>query len=124
MDELGLQGPDRCSQYIAAGCSQLRFLEVLKVRGMTDLTGLREFARLEFLRLYGLARVREVPSLAHHRGLLRLEVGMMRALEGISPLLDAPNLEELQLMEWVNVTPVDIDRMRSYPSLRAFNCGR
>ena len=121
LEWLEIRGGSAPNLQIAAGCSHLRFLEVLKVRGMTDLIGLSEFTRLEFLRLYGLARVRQVPSLAHHRRLLRLEVGMMRTLEGISPLLDAPNLEELQLEEWVNVTPVDIDRMRSHPSLRAFN---
>ncbi len=106
---------------ILDGCTRLRGLVVNQVRGLRDLSLLGSLTSLEFLSIYGLKQVESAPSLQALTRLQRLEVGMMRGLERIGPLLEAPAIEELYLHKWVNVTTDDVERLKHHPTLRSFD---
>jgi hypothetical protein len=115
-----LRGGSAADLGVLAGCDRLRFLAVNQIRGMTDLSLLPNFERLEMLRLYGLPRVEQLPSLAGLEELRRIEIGSMKGLKNLTGLLDAPNLQELLFMKAVGVTAEDIERVAHHRSLKAF----
>ena len=106
---------------IVHGCTGLRCLVVNQVRGLSDLSELENLTKLEYLQLYGLKQVVEAPSLARHKSLRRLEIGVMRGLAELGGLLDAPRLEELFLIRHVNVSESDVARMTTHRTLAAFD---
>lgn len=120
LEGLDLRGGSASDLSIVEGCEGLRCLVVNQIRGLNDLSILESAANLEYLQLYGLKQVTDAPSLAGHRSLRRLEVGLMRGLPALNGLLDAPGLEELQLYKQINVSAADIDRIRTHPTLTAF----
>jgi hypothetical protein len=102
------------------GCTDLRGLVVNQVRGVDDLSGLTRLVCLQQLDLYGLPRVREIPSLGAHRHLRRAWMGSMKGLVGLTGLLDAPGLEELHLSRAVGLAPDDADRISTHPTITKF----
>lgn len=120
LEGLDLRGGSASDLSIVQGCEDLRCLVVNQIRGLNDLSILGSMTNLEYLQLYGLKQVVHAPSLAGHTSLRRLEVGLMRSLPELDGLLDAPELEELQLHKQVSVSAADVDRIRSHPTLTAF----
>ena len=102
------------------GCSGLEVLRVSHVRGLDDASALASCTGLEVLQLYAQPKLEELPSLGGNERLLRVELGMLRGLRSLAPVLDAPKLEELVLTRDVPVSDEDVDRMLAHPTLRAF----
>jgi hypothetical protein len=75
---------------------------------------------LELLSLYGLPQVENLPSAATLSGLVRVELGSMKGLASIRPLLSAPALEELQLQRRVQLSDDDVAAIANHPTLQRF----
>lgn len=117
---LDVRGGSGATADFVTGCADLRYLVINQVRGMCDLSAVGDLASLELLRLYGLPQVRVLPSLRELDQLRRLEVGSMKRIEELAPLLDAPRLEELQLAKAVSLSASDPARIAEHPTLSAF----
>lgn len=85
-----------------------------------DTSALGGQASLRLLSLYGLPEVRSLPSLAGLVHLKRLEIGSMKGLSGLGPLLDAPRLQELLLIREVALSSTDPAAIAAHPTIRAF----
>jgi hypothetical protein len=118
---LDLRGGSATDLRAVVGCPRLRCLVVNQVRGLRDLSVLESLHTLELLVVYGLKQVTVAPSLSSLGSLRRLEVGQMRGLDGLGGFLDAPLLEELFLIRWVNVTAEDVERVKTHPTLAYFD---
>lgn len=116
-----LRGGSATDLAVIEGCVGLRCLIVNQVRGLRDLSLLSSLTSIEFLSLYGLKQVESAPSLSALSALRRLEVGQMRGLATIGPLLEAPAIEEIYLHKWVNATGDDVARLKASPTLRTFD---
>jgi hypothetical protein len=106
---------------LVAGCDSLRFLSVNQVLGMADLGVIGDLRSLQFLELYGLPRVRRLPSLATLVELRRVLLGSMKGLEDLAGLFEAPQLEELLFGKMVRLSANDIELLLSYAPLKAFD---
>jgi len=104
-----------------ATCQGLRFVSLNQIRGVGDLQFLADLRSLEMVSIYGMSAVERLPSFARLTSLRRLELGQMKLLESIHPALDAPNLEELHLHKFVNVTPEDVTAIKTHATLLSFD---
>jgi hypothetical protein len=120
LEWLDVRGGSRTSADFVTGCRSLRYLAINQVRGLHDLCALSALESVELLSLYGLPQVKTLPSLKNWTKLMRLEVGSMKGLLSIAPLLDAPPLEELQLHKAVSLASGDPDLIAAHPRLREF----
>lgn len=118
---LDLRGGSAADLRAVEGCRGLRCLVVNQILGLRDLSVLPSLTTLELLQVYGLRQVSTAPSLATLPALRRLEVGQMRGLAGLGGFLDAPELEELLLDKWVNITAEDVVRIKGHPTLARFD---
>ncbi|WP_228255026.1 hypothetical protein [Ornithinimicrobium avium] len=120
LEFLDIRGGSGTNVRHIAGCRSLRVLVVNQVRGMSDLGDVAQLSTLELLSLYGLPRVQTLPLSAGMPALTRVELGSMKGLSSIAPILAAPALEELQLVRKVNLSSKDIHAIREHPSLVRF----
>ena len=118
---LDIRGGSGTSIDVVNGCSKLTYLAVNQVRGIHDLSALSVQTNLRLLSLYGLPHVRTLPSLANLRHLKRLEIGSMKGIDGLSPLLEAPHVEELLLSKAVALSSTDSEAIATHPAIRAFD---
>jgi hypothetical protein len=121
LEWLDLRGGSGASIDLVNGCSKLTCLAVNQIRGLHDLSALSGQINLRMLSLYGLPQVRTLPSLANLLHLKRLEIGSMKGLAGLGPLLEAPYLEELLLSKAVALSSADPEAIAAHPSIRAFD---
>ncbi|WP_375478754.1 hypothetical protein [uncultured Jatrophihabitans sp.] len=120
LEFLDIRGGSGTSISQVARCPALRVLVVNQVRGMSDLGAVAQLSTLELLSLYGLPRVQNLPSTAGLPFLHRVELGSMKGLASIAPILEAPDLHELQLSRMVNLTSDDVTAIREHASLLRF----
>ena len=120
LEFLDIRGGTGANISRVGGCRDLRVLVVNQVRGMSDLGAIGQLANLELLSLYGLPRVQSLPSTARLGSLTRVELGSMKGLTSIAPVLAAPGLQELQLVRMVNLNSDDVRAIREHPTLLRF----
>lgn len=120
LERLDVRGGSGTSADFVDGCVHLRYLAINQVRGLRNLTQIGDLDSLELLTLYGLPQVRSLPSLTRLERLRRVEIGSMKGIDGLGPLLDAPGLEELILQRAVTLAPSDPARIADHPTLSAF----
>lgn len=120
LEWLDVRGGSGSSVDWVLGCNRLRYLAVNQIRGVSDLSAISTLASLEFLRLYGLPRVTMLPDSSALGNLARVELGSMKGLAGIGPVLAAPALEELLLVGSVRLAERDPEDIRAKTSLRQF----
>lgn len=118
---LDIRGGTASNLEVSRGCTGLRYLSVNQIRGLANLELLTTHVRLELLALYGLARVKAIPSLRGLKKLARIELGQMKGLRELAPALEAPRLRELLLKKVVSPTERDVDLINRHPSLKAFS---
>jgi hypothetical protein len=118
LDIRGGSGPDLET---ARGATGLRYLAVNQVRGMRDLSLAAALPALEYLDVYGLAQLTELPSFRTASKLEHVRLGQLRGLPSLAGVLDAPNLLELELSRKMNVSPSDVERVRHHPALQRFS---
>lgn len=121
LEWLDVRGGSGASADFVKDCGRLRYLAINQVRGLRDLSSVGHVGNLELLSLYGLPQVRSLPSLAQLKRLRRIEVGSLKGIEELAPLLDAPGLEELLLARAVSLAPTDPARIAEHPTLAAFD---
>lgn len=117
---LDLRGGTAKDIAVAKGCKKLRYLQVSQVRGVTSLALVPSFKELSLLSLYGLPRVKSIPSLASLKKLGRVEIGMMEGLGSLKPVLAAPKLTEIFLTKKVNVSKSDVTAIEKHKTLERF----
>jgi hypothetical protein len=120
LEVLDLRGGSGTSLAHLDGATGLRALTVNQVRGMVDLGAISGLPKLEYLSLYGLPRVEQLPPLENLPRLRRLELGQMKSLADLSPLLGAQALEELFFSKRLAVRVDDVRPLLRHPTLRAF----
>ncbi|HEY8716993.1 hypothetical protein [Pengzhenrongella sp.] len=120
LEFLDVRGGTGTSADFVAGCTRLRVLVVNQVRGMIDVSAIGQLQSLELLSLYGLPRVTALPRARRLAALRRVELGSMKGLTGLDPVLEAPNLSELQLIRSVYLSKNDVTAIRDHPTLQAF----
>lgn len=120
LDWLDVRGGSGSSADFVIGCERLRYLQINQVRGLSDASAVGDLVTLELLSLYGLPKVTALPSLARLRSLARLELGSLKGLGSIAPVLDAPALEELYLSRGVSMEADDPLRIRDASQIKAF----
>jgi hypothetical protein len=74
---------------------RLRYLELWRIAGCQDLGPVGGLAHLQHLVLQALPRVRTLPSMAGMASLRRVTLDTMKGLTDLTPLRDAPALEEI-----------------------------
>jgi hypothetical protein len=117
---LDIRGGSATDLRVAKGASNLQYLAVNQVRGMRDLSIVSEMTSLRYLSLYGLPRVKELPSLSALGKLEHASLGQMRGLLSLRELLKAPNLRELQFIRKISVSDDDVDGIINHPSIKQF----
>lgn len=121
LELLDLRGGSGAHIEHVRGCSNLRVLVVNQIRGVADVSAMASLPALQLLSLYGLPRVTQLPSAAHQPALMRVELGSMKGLDGLGPLLEAPNLRELLLVRAVRLGDADPTAIRDHPTLERFD---
>lgn len=101
-------------------CAALRFLALNQIRELNEIAFISEMTSLEMIKLYGLAQLENLPMCRALTNLRRAEIGQMKSMVSVGPLLEAPNLEEIQLHNFVHVTPDDVTTMQRHKKLKAF----
>ncbi len=96
---------------------KLRYLEIWRVRGLSDLSSLEFLPHLEELHLQSMSRVESLPSLAGASSLRRLSLDSMKGITDLRPVADAPGLEELLLVAMGHLEPADLECFVGHPSL-------
>jgi len=118
---LDLRGGSIANGSFLSEAENLQLLRLNQTRGLVDLDFLRSFSRLRYLDLYGLSKVKNIPSLAKLNDLERVCLGQMISLNSFGGALDAPNLRELLLLRKIPVSASDESRITSHPSLSHFD---
>jgi hypothetical protein len=88
---------------------------------MRDVSIAAELHSIEYLSLYGLPQVPQLPSFAKSAVLKRASLGQLRGLSSIAGVLHAPTLRELQLVNKISVTESDVARIRTHPTIELFD---
>ena len=101
---------------------QIRRLDLVQIRGVTDLSPIADMPFLEYLLLECLNRVEGLPSLKRLKNLKRVELTNVKGVTDLSPLLEAEHLEELAVYEARHLKPEAFECLKGHPSLKRFSC--
>jgi hypothetical protein len=118
---LDVRGGSATDLRIARGATKLQYLAVNQIRGLCDLSVIREMIDLRYVLLYGLPHVTQLPSFLPLSKLEHASVGQLRGLLSLSGLLEAPHLRELEFVRKVNVTSEDVSHIITHPTIKQFS---
>ena len=118
---VSIRGGSRTDLALLDGCDALLSVDVNQVRGLHDVGAVAEVRSLEFLSLYGLPRVEELPSLQGLDALRHVQLGSMKGLKTLAGVASIPNLTTLQFIRAMSVTADDVDMLVEHPTLEAFD---
>jgi hypothetical protein len=89
------------------------------IRGLTDVTPVGELEHVQYLFLQALKQVTAFPSFKKLRSLRRVRLLTMKGLGDLSPISEAPTLEELIVLDMPQLTPEAFRPFVGHPKLRA-----
>ena len=92
-----------------------------QVRGLEDASAVSALSRLEILEFYGLARLARLPKLDALIQLRRLVLGQLRGLRDWKPLLRAPALRELSLINKLDPDEDVLEELARRGTLETFD---
>jgi hypothetical protein len=104
-----------------AGAHGLVNLTVNQVRGITSVDAIVELRDLESLSLYGLAHLERLPSLAPLTKLRMVQLGQMRSFRDLSPVAEAPALEDLRFVRKLGIDADSMKPLLGHPTLKVFD---
>jgi hypothetical protein len=87
------------------GIGKLRYLELWQVLGLDDLSRIPGIRTLQYLFLQALKRVSELPSFANLGTLPRVHLETMKGVKDLRPVVKAPALEELLVIDMPHLEP-------------------
>lgn len=96
----------------------LEYLELWMVRGLSDISPVSKVASLRFLFLQALKQVTALPDMMGLNRLKRVHIETMKGLRDLTPLRDAPSLEELLIFDMRHLKPEDLAPLVGHPKLR------
>lgn len=102
---------------------QLRYLELWMIRGLADLQAIAEMTHLQYLFLQALKPVTHLPSLAALHQLRRVHLETMKGLLDLTPVADAPALEELLVLDLPQLQPDAFRPFIGHPRLKHVTAG-
>jgi hypothetical protein len=102
---------------------RLEYLELWLVRGLHDLRPVTDVTTLRHLFLQALKQVTALPDLSRLRGLDTVYLETMKGLTDLTPLLTAPALRRVALVDMGHLQPADVAVLARHPSLRYLNAG-
>ena len=97
----------------------LKYLELWMIRGLTNIQAISDVTSLQFLFLQALRRVEKLPSFKKLHQLRRLHLETMKGLYDISPIAEAPALQELLVVDTPQLMPEEFRCLVSHPTLKA-----
>jgi hypothetical protein len=98
---------------------RLRYLELWRIRGLSDVSMVGRLPHLRHLFLQTLPHVRALPDLSETRSLRRIELETMKGIRDLRAIATAPVLEELLLDDMQQLQPEDLRPLVGHPTLRA-----
>lgn len=101
----------------------LEYLELWMVRGLADLGPVANLPHLRYLYLQSLRQVTALPSLTRAERLDRVWLENLKGLRDLTPLLTAPALTDLALVDMRHLQPDDVGVLAGHPSLRRMITG-
>ncbi len=102
---------------------RLEYLEIWRVRGLTDLSPIAGLPHLECLFLQQLRRVEVLPEMHRMVGLRRFWLEALKGLTDLSPIATAPRLEDLAVVDMPHLVPQDLTSLVGIPTLRNVRIG-
>ena len=101
----------------------LRYLELLMIRGLSDISAVGELPHLRHLSLQASKQVEAIPDLTRCVALRRVELMTMKGIRDLRPLATAPALEEVILADMPQIQPEDLRPLVGLPRLKAVSYG-
>lgn len=102
---------------------QLEYLELWLVRGLHDLSAVADVTTLRHLFLQALKQVTALPDLSRLTRLDTVHLETMKGITDLVPLLTAPALRQLALVDMGHLQPADVASLARHPSLRFLIAG-
>jgi hypothetical protein len=97
---------------------KLRYFELWMVRGLTDVSSIAELEYLQYLFLQSLKQVTALPGFRKLRSLRRVRLETMKGLRDLTPIREAPALEDLIVIEMPQLAPEAFRPFAGHPTLR------
>jgi hypothetical protein len=94
---------------------RLRHLSLWQIRGLDDVSFIRDLECLSELVLQALKNVASLPDLDRLPNLTRVTLETMKGLRDLAPLRTAPALEELLIVDARHLAPEDLHRRAKPP---------
>jgi hypothetical protein len=101
----------------------LRYLEVWMVRGLSDLARVASCTSLEMLFLQALKNVTALPDFSALHHLQRIHLETMKGLNDLTPLLNAPALQDVLLVDMGHLQPEQVGVLAGHPNLKRATVG-
>ncbi|MFJ3957146.1 hypothetical protein [Arthrobacter sp. NPDC090010] len=101
----------------------LEYLELWMVRGLHDLSPISGLEGLSYLFLESLKQVEKLPDFTRSARLETVWLQNMKGLKDLAPLLAAPALRRLALVEMAHLQAEDVGILAGHPVLEAFRLG-
>jgi internalin A len=98
---------------------QLRYLEIWRVRGVSDLEAVASLPLLENLHLQSMGGVTGLPTFASSSSLRRVSLESMKGIANLACIAAAPALEDLFLVEMGHLEPDAVAPFVGHPTLKA-----
>jgi hypothetical protein len=102
---------------------RLKYLELWMIKGLRSLDAIGETRTLQNIYLQALKNVTVLPSLRNLEFLRRVTIDTMKGLTDLSPISQAPSLEELLVLSGNQWEPRDFRPFVGHPSLKTVVIG-
>ena len=102
---------------------RLEYLELYMVRGLDDLEPIARVTTLQYLFLQAMKQVTALPDLSGLEELRDVHIEMMKGLVDLAPLMTAPALEKVSLVDMGHLQPADVEVLAGHPTLRFLTAG-
>jgi hypothetical protein len=96
---------------------QLKYIELWMIRGLSNIQSISDVTSLQFLFLHALRRVENLPSFGELHKLRRLHIETLKGLVDISPIVEAPALKELLVLDTPQLKPEQFRCLVDHPTL-------
>lgn len=106
-----------------SGFANLKYLELWRILGLSDLSFLADVSSLQYLFLEALPRVSALPDLGRLSALRKVHLQGLRGVSDLAPFARAPHLRELVILQMPQLAPEALGAFLGHPELRAATIG-